>query len=384
MEQLVHPEWRGKPVIVGGLPGDRRSVVSTASYEARKFGVHSAMPLARAVELCPDGIYTRGNYSLYSEYSEKIMSIFGEFSPDVKQISIDEAFLDMTGTERLFGDAIECAKKLKQSVYEKTGLTVSVGIATTNYIAKISSGLKKPDGLYAVLPGKEEDFMLSLPLEKVWGIGSKTLERLRAAGFNSTEDIHKHSEKLLSSVFGDATASFLYNVVRGIEPPGFLSEAKSHSAGIESTYEYDLTEWNQIERALLSLSEQLMFRLLRDNLTGKTVAIKIRYDDFTTVSAQSSSPQNVTRVEDLFSRAVAIFRNKYQAGRGIRLLGITINNTSDADSEKQNELFDFGEKKRKAIEKTILKIEQKNPGLEIHKARLLSKDTKALRESHKA
>lgn len=372
VEQLVHPEWRGKPVIVGGLPGDRRSVVSTASYEARKFGVHSAMPLARAVELCPDGIFTRGDYNLYSEYSEKIMSIFGEFSPDVTQISIDEAFLDMTGTERLFGDAIECAKKLKKTVFERTGLTVSVGIATTNYIAKISSGLKKPDGLYAVLPGKEEEFMLSLPLEKVWGIGQKTLERLKSAGFYTTADIRKHSKELLSSVFGEATAGFLFSVVRGIEPPGFLEEPKSHSAGIENTYEYDLTEWNQIERALLSLSEQLMFRLLRDNLTGKTVAIKIRYDDFTTVSAQSSSQQNVTSVEDLFSRSLEIFRNKYQAGRAIRLLGITINNTSDADAEKQNELFDFGEKKRKQIEKTILKIEQKNPGLKIHKARLLS------------
>ena len=119
VEQLVHPEWRGKPVIVGGLPGDRRSVVSTASYEARKFGVHSAMPIARAAQLCPQGIFTRGNYKLYGEYSEKIMAIFGEFSPDVTQISIDEAFLDMTGTERLFGDAIECAKKLKKT---KTGL----------------------------------------------------------------------------------------------------------------------------------------------------------------------------------------------------------------------------------------------------------------------
>lgn len=378
VEQLEHSEWRGKPVIVGGLPGDRRAVVSTASYEARKFGVHSAMPLARAVELCPDGIYTRGNYKLYSEYSEKIMSIFGEFSPDVKQISIDEAFLDMTGTERLFGDAVECAKKLKATVFERTGLTVSVGIATTNYIAKICSGLKKPDGLCAVPPGKEEEFMLSLPLDKVWGIGAKTLERLRSAGFYTTADIRKHSEELLASVFGGATANFLHNVVRGIEPPGFLSEAKSHSCGIESTYEYDLIEWNQIERALLSLSEQLMFRLLQDNLTGKTVAIKIRYDDFTTVSAQNTSLQNVTSVDDLFSRALSVFRGKYQAGRAIRLLGITINNTTDADAEKQNELFDFGEKKRKAIEKTILKISQKNPGLKIHKARLLSNDTKAL------
>ncbi len=376
VEQLVHPDWRGKPVIVGGLPGDRRAVVSTASYEARKYGVRSAMPLARARDLCPNGIYTRGNYKLYGEYSKKIMDIFGEFSPDVRQISIDEAFLDMTGTERLFGDPIECAKKLKARVFEQTGLTVSVGIASTNYIAKISSGLKKPDGLFAVPPGDEEKFMLELPLEKVWGVGGKSLERLRSAGFNTTADIRNHSLELLKSVFGEATAVFLFNVVRGIEPPGFLSEAKSHSAGIECTYEYDLVEWDSIESALLDLSEQLMFRLLRDNLTGKTVSVKIRYDDFTTVSAQKTSAQNVTSVEDLFNRALQIFRGKYQAGRGIRLLGVTINNAVDADSEAQKELFDFGEKKRKAIEKAILKIEQKNPGLKIHKARLLSLDAK--------
>ena len=372
VEQLVHPEWRGKPVIVGGLPGDRRSVVSTASYEARKYGVRSAMPLSRAVELCPDGIYTRGNHKLYQEYSKKIMSIFSDFSPDVRPISIDEAFLDMTGTERLFGDPVDCAKKLKREVFEQTGLTVSVGVATTNYIAKISSGLKKPDGLYVVAPGEEENFMLSLPLEKVWGVGGKTLERLKGAGFNSTKDIRSHSKELLSSVFGDAQASFLYNIVRGLEPEGFLSEAKSHSSSVESTYDYDLLEWNAIEGALLSLSEQLMFRLLRENVSGRTVSVKIRYDDFTTVSAQSSSLQNVTSVDDLFSRATKIFREKYQAGRGIRLLGLSVLNTSAADSEKQNELFDFGEKKRKQIEKAILKIEQKNPEVKIHKARLLT------------
>ena len=373
VEQLVHPEWRGKPVIVGGLPGDRRAVVSTASYEARKYGVHSAMPLARAVDLCPNGVFTRGNYPLYEEYSQKIMDIFSNYSPDVRQISIDEAFLDMTGTERLFGDAIECAKKLKAQVYDSTGLTVSVGIATTNYIAKISSGLKKPDGLFAVFPGQEEEFMLGLPLEKVWGVGKKSLERLRGAGFNSVKDIRIHSKELLSGIFGEAQALFLYNISRGLEPPGFLEEAKSHSSSVESTYDYDLTEWDSIEAALLALSERLMFRLLRENLTGKTVSVKIRYDDFSTVSAQNSGGQNVTSVDDLFSRAVKIFREKYQAGRGIRLLGISVNNTSDADAEKQNELFDFGEKKRKAIEKAILNIEQKNPDIRIHKARLLGK-----------
>ncbi len=376
VEQQEHSEWKGKPVVVGGIPGDRRAVVSTASYEARKFGVHSAMPLVKAVELCPGAVFVRGNNELYREYSEKIMKIFSEYSPDIRQISIDEAFLDMTGTGRLFGDPVETAKKLKEEVREKTGLTVSVGIATTAYISKISSGLKKPDGLFAVLPGDEEKFMLSLPLGKVWGIGEKTLTRLQNSGFKTTADIHKHSRELLASIFGDAQAAFLYNIVRGIEPPGFLAEAKSHSSGIETTYDYDLTDWTSIEAALLSLSEQLMFRLLRQNITGKTVAIKIRYEDFTTVSAQATGGQNITSVEDLYERTVEIFRKKYEAGRGIRLLGITINNTTDTDAEKQGMLFDFGEAKRKALEKSILKIQQKNPGIKIHKARLLDKPLK--------
>ena len=383
VEQMLHPQWRGKPVVVGGVPGDRRAVVSTASYEARKFGIHSAMPLARAVELCPNAIFVRGDHKTYAEFSEKIMRIFSDFSPDVKQISIDEAFLDMSGTTRLFGEPVETAKRLQAEVFEKTGLTVSVGIATSNYIAKIASGLQKPQGLMAVLPGDEENFMLSLPLEKVWGIGAKTLARLKEAGFNSTRDILGHSKKLLESIFGQAQAEFLYSVVRGIDPPGFLEEAKSHSSGIETTYDYDLSDWNAIEGALLDLSEQLMFRLLRHNITGKTLCVKIRYDDFTTVSARETSSQNITSVDDLFCRAKNIFRKKYEAGRGIRLLGITIGNTQDADSEAQNELFDFGEKKKRAVEKSILKLEQKNPQIKIHKARLLSNESERLKSALK-
>lgn len=372
VEQLLHPQWRGKPVVVGGVPGDRRSVVSTASYEARKFGIHSAMPLVRAVELCPNAIFVRGDHKTYGEFSEKVMRIFSDFSPDVRQISIDEAFLDMSGTTRLFGDPVETAKQLQESVFQKTNLTVSIGVAASAYVSKIASGLQKPNGLTAVLPGEEERFMQSLPLENVWGIGAKTLARLKEAGFSSTRDILLHSKGLLANIFGQAQAEFLYNVVRGIDPPGFLEEAKSHSSGIEVTYDYDLSDWDSIEGALLDLSEQLMFRLLRHNITGRTLCLKIRYDDFTTVSARETSSQNITSVDDLFNRAKNIFRKKYEAGRGIRLLGITVGKTQDADSETQNELFDFGEKKRRALEKSILKLEQKNPQIKIHKARLLS------------
>ena len=372
VEQLEHPEYRGKPVIVGGKPGDRRSVVSTASYEARKFGVHSAMPTAKAYELCPHGIYVHGNMKLYSEYSRRVMEIFSQYSPDVHQVSIDEAFLDMTGTQRLFGDPVDTARKLKAQVKAETGLTVSVGIATTNYIAKISSGLQKPDGLYTVFPGNEEKFMLSLPLEKVWGIGAKTQKRLRDAGFKSCRDIKDHSLQLLSNIFGPATAGFLYNVVRGIEPENFLSEPKSHSISIEKTYEYDLTDIPSIETAFLELSEALMFRMLRNKLTSRTISLKIRYEDFTTVNIQETYFQYITSVDDMFRRVMELFHKKYESGRGIRLLGIAANNTEEEGKDVQLDLFDFGEGKRQKVEKSILQMEQKNPDIKIHKARLLS------------
>ena len=175
VEQLDHPEYRGKPVIVGGLPQDRRSVVSTASYEARQYGVHSAMPTSQALRLCPNGIFVRCRMERYHEKSEEVMNIFREYSPDIQQISVDEAFIDLTGTEILFGPPEETARRLKAEVFEKTGLTVSVGLASTKYCAKIASGLKKPDGLTIVEAGRENEFMLSLPIEKVWGAGSKTL-----------------------------------------------------------------------------------------------------------------------------------------------------------------------------------------------------------------
>ena len=176
VEQLDHPEYRGKPVIVGGLPEDRRSVVSAASYEARKFGVHSAMPTAQAFKLCPEGIFLRGRMDRYQEKSEEIMTVFADFSPDLEQLSIDEAFLDITGTEKLFGPHRETAVKLKERVRNETGLTVSVGLASNKYIAKIASGMSKPDGLFVVTPGEEEKFMRSLSVEKIWGAGEKTQE----------------------------------------------------------------------------------------------------------------------------------------------------------------------------------------------------------------
>lgn len=380
VEQHDHPEYRSKPVIVGGIPGDRRAVVSTASYEARKYGIHSAMPLSRAVELCPGGIFLRSNHRRYSEVSHQIMEIFSEFSPSVIRMSIDEAFIDATGTERLFGPPLEAAQKIKRRIREETGLTVSIGIAGTMYVAKIASGYKKPDGITIVPKGAEEEFMLSLPLEKIWGIGEKTLDRLKKAGIFTAKELHEKSLNLLAALFGESTGRFLYNAVRGSKEIVFGEEAKNRSISAERTYRFDLTDRYDIETAFMELSEQVIWRLHKENAHSRTVVLKIRYDDFRTVTVQESSDVPVTNTDDLFERCKQLFSKKYESPRGIRLLGVGVSNVEDADTPVQAELFESGSAKKARLEKAIFDMERKNQSLKIRKARLLASSRSATEE----
>lgn len=371
VEQLDHPEYKGKPVIVGGMPDDKRSVVSTASYEARKFGVHSAMPTYQAYKLCPQGIYVYGRMQRYAELSYQIMTIFKDYSPDVIQMSIDEAFIDITGTEKLFGPPEETAMQIKARVKKDTGLTVSVGLATTKYLAKIASGFSKPDGFYFVKPGTEQQFMMDLPLNKVWGVGDKTLERLKSSGINSTRDIYEKSFDSLEFMFGNNTANFLYNVVRGIDVVGFGHEAKKHSLSAETTFPYDIKDTYTAETQLLNLCHGVVFRLMRENSFSRTAHLKIRYDDFSTVSIQETVDRSILTVDSFFEIIKRLFERKYEAGRGIRLLGVGFDNVEKEDKPYQQDLFDSGNAKKQAVEKAILKLEKKHPEVKVQKARML-------------
>jgi DNA polymerase-4 len=371
VEQLDHPEYRGKPVIVGGLPGDRRSVVSAASYEAREYGVHSAMPIVRAYELCPAGIYLRGNMRRYREKSAEVMAIFSEFSPEVKQISIDEAFLDITGTEGLFGTPADTAGKLKKAVRGRTGLTVSLGIASNKYVAKIASGMSKPDGTFIVAPGEEERFMSSLPAGRIWGAGKKAQEQFRKYGFKTGGDLRRLSLESLTSIFGKAFGLFLYRAVRGEAAQAFDDE-RGHSMSAERTFPYDLYDEFAIETALFDICQTLMFRLLNCNWQSRTVSVKIRYDDFSTQSIRESLPRPLTTVNELFEHLSALFRRKYQEGRGVRLIGAGLMNLETENAARQGELFDTGNtgnKKERDLEKYILEINKKFPGAALKKGR---------------
>ena len=377
VEQLDNPEYRGQPVIVGGLPKDRRSVVSAASYEARKFGVHSAMPTAQAYKLCPEGIFLRGRMERYREKSEQIMVIFGDFSPDVQQLSIDEAFIDITGTEKLFGPPAEAAKKLKQRVRGETGLTVSVGIATNKYVAKIASGMSKPDGLFPV--ADEEKFMRSLPVGKIWGAGEKTQELFAKYSLKTCEDIYRLSAETLVSMFGVSFGTFLYKAVRGQAAAEFDREqhrgcAGSHSMSAERTFEYDLYDEFEIETALLDICETLMFRLLSDRGQSATVSLKIRYSDFSTEGVRETFQNPILTLNEFYKHVLDLFHRKYRKGRGLRLIGAGLMNLETEGHARQGDLFETENDmvqmdRERRLEESILKINEKHPGAPLRRSR---------------
>jgi DNA polymerase-4 len=368
VEQLDHPEYAGKPVIVGGLPGDRRSVVSTASYEARKFGVHSAMPVVQAVKLCPQGIYIRGNMERYREMSAQIMAIFADFSPEVRQLSIDEAFLDISGMETLCGPPRAIAEKLKEQVRRETGLTVSIGIASNKYVAKIASGMSKPDGLFVIPPGGEEAFMRSLPVGKIWGAGEKSQELFRKHGFVTGEDIYRLSLEALTSIFGNAFGLFLYQAVRGEGAAAFDEERGTHSMSAERTFEYDLYDEFDMETALLDICETLIWRLLTAKKQSRTITVKIRYGDFTTEGVRETSSLPVSTLNDLYGRVLNLFRKKYQKGRSVRLIGAGLINLENAGASQGN-LFAAGDEKERQLEEAILRINNKLPDAALRRGR---------------
>jgi DNA polymerase-4 len=330
-----NPALAGKPVIVGALPG-HRGVVSACSYEARKFGVHSAMPISQAYRRCPQGVYLVPRMERYSELSEKVMSILGEYTPHLQRISIDEAFLDMSGTERLLGPPLAVGRKIKERVRSELGLALSIGIAPNKYLAKLASEAGKPDGLLQVLPGGEMQFLDGLPLAKLWGVGEKTRLRLHELNITTIPELRRAPEDVLRSMMGEASGNYLYRVVRG-EDPGIYSLApKSRSVSNETTFETDQKGAEAIRRTILELAEQVVYRLMREGLKSNTAVLKLRYADFTTIHAQRT-------VRHLLTSSDELYRLAWPAGQAlerstIRLVGV--GTTTVEGRRLQQELFE--------------------------------------------
>ena len=373
VEQHDNPSLKGKPVIVGAQPG-RRGVVSACSYEARKYGIHSAMPISQAFRKCPHGVFLPVRMRRYMEISGKIMNLLKEYSPDFRQISVDEAYLDMTGTERLFGPCEEVAKKIKARVKKETGLTLSVGIAPNKYLAKLASEYKKPDGLYRIMPGEEETFLNNLSLKDLWGVGKKTLERLSELNIRTLQELKLYPRHILTSMLGDAMGEFLYNVVRGTSPEIHSSVPKSHSISNEVTFGSDRKDIEGLHKVILELCHHVMNRLLNEKGKSKTVCLKLRYFNFHTISAQQTVRHWVSSTEEIYRIAKSLFESRWDGYSPIRLIGIGLSNVVITGGHTQAELFENADDKKKKVEEAVFKIKSEIKGVKITKASLMKEE----------
>lgn len=335
IEQRDRPELQGKPVIVGGR--GPRSVVSTASYEARKSGVHSAMPSVEAERRCPQGIWVEPRMRHYAQVSEQIHAVFESFTPVVEPLSLDEAFLDVTGSLALFGDGATVAAKLKRQVWLKTGLTVSVGVAACKFVAKVASDLRKPDGLVVVPPGEEAEFLAPLPVRFLWGAGRVTQQQLARFGLATIGDVQRLAPAELVAMLGQAAGEHFAALARGLDPRPVEPEHDPRSLGHEMTFLTDLQDAVAVQRVLLELAEKVGRRLRRAGLRASTVRLKLRAPDFSTWTRQQKVDAT-DRDLDLHAAACELLQRVWQPGQPVRLLGVTAADLT-AGSAGQRGLF---------------------------------------------
>ena len=370
VEKHDNPALMGKPVIVGAAPG-HRGVVSACSYEARRFGIHSAMPISQAYRRCPQGVYLPVRMERYLEVSREVMAILAGYTPHMQQISVDEAFLDLSGTERLFGPARDTGARLKAEVRDKTGLVISVGIGCNKYLAKLATNAGKPDGLVEV---REEDaaaFLDRISLKDLWGIGDKTLQRLTELNITSVQQLRGIPQPELARLLGQGASGFLSSITRGSDPGIFAEEPRSRSLSTETTFERDRKDRVGIERTLLELCHQVMFRMREGSWKSRTVALKLRFHDFTTISAQKTIKHWVTSAEELYAVALELLGSRWTGGTPIRLIGIGFSNLSPVESPDQLELFADGFSRKKKVEEAVFRLQMKMGDGTLTKASLM-------------
>ncbi|MDP4222020.1 MAG: DNA polymerase IV [Bacteroidota bacterium] len=338
VEQLDNPELRGKPVAVGG--SGQRHVVAAASYEARKFGVHSAMPSVTARKLCPDLIFVRHRFERYEEISEQVLGILREYADLVEPLSIDEAFLDVTFDKKNIRSATLIARAVKEEIKKRTGLTASAGISYNKFLAKIASDIKKPDGLFVICPEDAEKFIEDLPVEKFYGIGKVTADRMHRLGIHKGSDLKKLDLVTLIKNFGK-TGKFYYDIVRGIDDRPVETEWERKSIGTEVTYEKDLTTSFEIIAELYKLEQELMERMNSSGARGKTITIKIKFADFRQITRSRTAQTYIGDFDTLHKAVTAVRKSIDLEGTKIRLLGISISHFESEDhSDGQLHLFE--------------------------------------------
>jgi DNA polymerase IV len=355
VEELFDPSLKGKPVVVGGQRNER-GVVSAASYAARKFGVHSAMPLRTAAKLCPQAIFVNGHPERYRECSEKVFKVLNAFSPQVEMASIDEAYLDMTGTARLHGPPLKAAHKLHHRMKEETRLNCSIGIGSSRLIAKVSSAQAKPNGVLWIIPGEETKFLAPLDVREIPGVGKVMESHLHALGIRKVGDLARLDTSELEKRFGKWGLA-LAGKARGEDAGGwFDTEVGEHtdakSISHEHTYNEDTADPNQLEATLMRLSEMVGRRLREANLYARTIQLKLRYKNFTTITRAQSRPHPTQLDGEIFEEVRALFRKNWKRGREVRLLGVQTS-SFETQSQQMNLLESAGQQRWKNALATV-------------------------------
>ncbi len=322
VEQLDNPELRGKPVMVGGRP-DGRGVVATASYEARAFGVRSAMPMATAVRHCPQGIIVRPRFDRYRELSRQVMEIFHELTDLVEPLSVDEAYLDITSVVNRNKPVLGVGLELKRQVKAETGLNVSIGAGATKSIAKIASDLEKPDGLVVVAPGEEQNFLAPLPVGKLWGIGPKTAERLLQDGIHTIGDLMSKSEDWYARRFGKRGDNIRARAL-GYDDDPVQTERSPKSVSAETTFPADISDPSRLRTELSRLAANVSGHLDRKEFRGRTVTVKLRLSDYTTLTRQTTLAAAINSPEEILDTGWRLLSSELAPGMSLRLIGVGV------------------------------------------------------------
>ncbi|MBL0740916.1 DNA polymerase IV [Chryseolinea lacunae] len=336
IEQRDHPEYRGKPIVVGGSPEGRGGVVATASYEARKYGIRSAMPSKRAKQLCASVIFVRPRFEVYKDVSRKLREIFHRYTDLIEPLSLDEAFLDVTHDKQGIGSAIDIAKLIKQAIKDELQLTASAGVSINKFVAKIASDMDKPDGLTFIGPSRIEKFMEDLPVEKFFGVGRVTAEKMRNMGLHKGADLKLLSEADLTKRFGKP-GKFFYKIVRGIDDREVRPDRETKSVGAEDTFPYDLEDVSEMMEELEKIATILEGRLQRHGFKGRTITLKIKYHDFRLVTRSQSFPQGVNDKPTILATVHQLLIATDLEEKKIRLLGISLSNFGELGERVRRE-----------------------------------------------
>jgi DNA polymerase-4 len=373
VEKLDHPELRGKPLLIGGA-AEARGVVATASYEARPFGCHSAMPMAQAMRLCPQAIIIHPRHGRYGEVSDEVFDILRSFTPLVEPLSMDEAFMDVTASRRLYGDGIEIARQIKQRIAGEVGLTASVGVAPNKFLAKVASDLRKPDGLVAIDESNVHQTLDPLPVRKLWGVGPRTEEQFRRLGIRTVGQLRAAPPATLAMVFGE-WAEHYQDLANGRDERPVESESQAKSIGQEETFAHDVGDLDALRDVLLRQVEQVARRLRRRELTARTVTLKLRYGDFTTLTRSATLAEPTNQTEQLWQAADGLLAAWARSSLApLRLIGVAATNFAAAGGRQLSLFTPASHTRQRRLDAAVDEINEKFGRRAVHRGPPLGQD----------